>query len=340
MIFITIRQIHQPVDDRLGLCIRKAESWLSIAAIILAGFYPQTLLAEKCLFISSYHKGYEWSDGVERGLRSVLNGKCKIKQFDMDTKRHKDKEYKVQKGLEAKQLIDEWSPDVVIAADDNAAKYVIQSHFKNHQIPFVFCGINWTAEEYGFPYSNVTGMIEVAPIYPLLDKATELIPTSKRALYLGANTVTEGKNRARFSHALEKRNIELDSKLAASVSEWLSAYEKAQDEYDFIIIGSRSGIDDWDHDRVATRINTVSQKLSLTNHGWMMPYTMLGFTKIPEEQGEWAAQAAVNILEGTKPAEIAIVPNRKWDIWTNPSLLQVSGINLPEGLVVKSKQAK
>jgi hypothetical protein len=87
-------------------------------------------------------------------------------------------------------------------------------------------------------------------------------------------------------------------------------------------------------------LKTSSSTLSVTNHDWMMPYTMLGFTKVPEEQGEWAAHAALSILDGVDISQIAIVPNRKWDIWTNQVLLEASNITLPEGLVMKSKQVE
>lgn len=312
---------------------------LCTLAALFTCLLPQAALAKKCLYISSYHPGYAWSDGVERGLRSVLEGKCDIRQFNMDTKRNKQEEYKKNKGLEAKQLIESWKPDIVITADDNAAKYIIQAHYKDHDIPFVFCGVNWTAAEYGFPYSNVTGMVEVAPIYPLLDKVQDLIPEASKAIYIGAKTLTEGKNLARFDSALEKKKIHLDSALVSTVNEWLSAYSKAQ-QYDFVIIGSNSGIDDWNREQVIDKIKTLSQKLSVTNHDWMMPYTMLGFTKVPEEQGEWAAHAALNILDGIEISQIAIVPNRKWDIWSNLSLLNASNITLPEGLITKSKQVE
>ena len=325
---------------RSSLAVSTHQTALCVITVLVfvASFYPGSVLAQKCLFISSYHPGYAWSDGVERGLRSVLNGKCEIKPFYMDTKRNKEKEYKVAKGLEAKDLIQSWQPDIVITADDNAARYVIQAHFKDHDIPFIFSGVNWTADEYGFPYSNVTGMIEVAPIYPLLDKVQELIPTATKAVYIGADTFTEKKNLARFTSALEKRDIQLDSYLVNTTREWLIAYKKGQD-YDFVIIGSKSGINAWDHEKVGSAIKPISSKLSVTNHTWMMPYTMLGFTKVPEEHGEWAAQAALSVLNGVELSQIAIVPNRKWDIWTNLSLLKSSNINLPEGLVLKSKQA-
>lgn len=307
--------------------------------ILFGSFFPQTAMAEKCLFISSYHQGYAWADGVEHGIRTTLEGKCEVKQFNMDTKRNKDPEYMKKTGLEAKQLIDSWEPDIVITADDNAAKYVIQAHYKDHKIPFIFCGVNWTADEYGFPYSNVTGMVEVAPIYPLLEKVMDLIPGAKKAIYIGANTTTEKKNLARFEKALSKQDIHLDSALAGTMDDWLNSYARAQ-QYDFAIIGSKSGIEDWDKEHVINTIKTQSRKLSITNHDWMMPYTMLGFTKVPEEQGEWAAQAALSILDGIEISQIAIVPNRKWDIWTNSALLKTSNIVLPEGLVVKSKQVQ
>jgi len=307
--------------------------------ILFGSYFPLTAMAEKCLYISSYHPGYAWSDGVESGVRSVLQGKCEIKQFNMDTKRNKQPEYMTQTGLEAKQLIDSWKPDIVITADDNAAKYVIQAHYKNHKLPFIFCGVNWTADEYGFPYTNVTGMVEVAPIYPLLEKVKELIPGAKKAIYIGADTITEKKNLARFEKALVKQDIHLDSALAGTMGDWLNSYTGAQ-QYDFIIIGSKSGIQDWDKEHVINTIKAQSKKLSVTNHDWMMPYTMLGFTKVPEEQGEWAAQAALSILAGVEISKIAIVPNRKWDIWTNSSLLKTINIKLPEGLIVKSKHVQ
>ncbi len=307
--------------------------------LLIAGYFPLTVLADKCLFVSSYHPGYAWSDGVERGIRSVLDGKCEIRQFNMDTKRNKQPDHMEKAGLEAKHLIDSWKPDIVITADDNAAKYVIQAYYKDHDIPFVFCGVNWTADEYGFPYSNVTGMVEVAPIYPLLEKVKDLIPEAKKAIYIGADTVTEKKNQARFKKALVKYDIHLDSALADTMHEWLDSYNRAQ-QYDFIIVGSKSGIHDWDSEHVVNTIKARSKKLSVTNHDWMMPYTMLGFTKVPEEQGEWAAQAALSILSGVEISKIAIVPNRKWDIWTNSSLLKAGNIMLPDGLILKSKHVQ
>ena len=311
--------------------------WPGRIALLLVLSTHQLALADKCLFISSYHRGYAWSDGVERGIRSSLANRCELKQFDMDTKRNKDEEYAEQKALEARTLIETWHPDVVITADDNAAKYVIQKYFKDSAIPFVFCGVNWTADEYHFPYSNVTGIIEVAPLTPLLDNVKSLLPRAGHALYIGANTPTEIKNYERFENVTSRYSIKIESVLANTVDEWISAYKKGQ-SYDFLIIGSHAGIPDWDEKYVTNSIMPLSKKLSVTSHDWMMPYSMIGFTKIAEEQGQLAAQAAISILDGVKVSDIAIVPNRKWDMWANTKLLDVSGIALSDKLLLKSKQ--
>ena len=292
---------------------------------------------KKCLFVSSYHRGYEWSDLVERGLRSVLEGRCQIRQFDMDTKRRKSVAEKKDSALRAKAIIETWKPDIVITADDNAAKYLIKPYFKDHDLPFVFCGVNWTAKEYGFPYRNVTGMIEVAPIAPMLERAKQIVPGLARAFYIGANTLTEKKNLRRFEEASQALGFSLEAALVGSADEWIEAYGRAQ-SYDLVIVGSNAGINDWNAEAIRNAILGGTKKLSVTNHNWMMPYTILGVTKVPEEHGEWAAKTALAILAGTSPMGIPIVPNNKRDLWLNRDILGQTGLQLSNGILRKAKK--
>jgi len=81
----------------------------------------------------------------------------------MDTKRNKNIDFIKAQALKAKNLIEKVKPDIVLTSDDNAAKFLIVPYFKDSKIPFIFSGVNWTAEKYGFPFKNVTGMIEVNP---------------------------------------------------------------------------------------------------------------------------------------------------------------------------------
>ncbi len=295
--------------------------------------------AKKCLYVASYHQGYEWNDGVEKGIRKVLAGQCELKLFYMDTKRNVSEAYKKSAALKARELILNWQPDVVIASDDNASKYLIQPYFKNHSIPFVFCGINWNVDAYAYPYKNATGMVEVAPIKALLDKVNEIANKPTKAFYLGVDVLTERKNLSRFQEEARNFNIHLDYGLAKTSAKWLDYYRQAQ-EYDFVIIGGNAGINDWHKDKMIEAIKKLTRKLSVTIQGWMVPYAVLGLTKIPEEQGEWAAQVALYILDGENPADIPIVSNRKWEIWINQNILKQTDIQLPHALIKKAKKYK
>ncbi|MFQ5518963.1 MAG: hypothetical protein ACE5E3_03070, partial [Mariprofundus sp.] len=145
--------------------------------------------AKQCLYINSYHAGYAWSDKIESAVKAELAGHCKVSVFQMDTKRNTSAAFGEQKALEAKALIESLKPDVVIASDDNASKYLIAPYYKNADIPFVFCGINWTAEPYGYPYSNATGMIEVSAIKAMLGKAREIVGGVKSVAFVAAKDV-------------------------------------------------------------------------------------------------------------------------------------------------------
>ena len=293
--------------------------------------------ASKCLYVSSYHTGYAWSDGVEQGLRKVLTGHCEIRQIDMDTKRNKSVEFKQSAASKVKLEIETWQPDVVIVSDDNAAKYVIKQHYRDADVPFVFSGVNWTAKEYGFPYSNVTGIIEVAPLEAMLSNAIKYSGGAKKAIYLGADTLTEKKNLDRVAGASQKLGIELEGVLVSSASEWKTQYRAAQD-VDFIVMGSYSGISDWNETEMAAFAVEHARKLIVTNHQWMMPFSTIGFTKIPQEHGEWAAQTAIEIMNGKSPREIPIVANRDWDLWLNIAHLESTQIKLPRKLLRKAKK--
>lgn len=306
---------------------------LSSSTIVLA---EDISSLPKCLYVSSYHKGYAWSDGVEEGVRSILNGHCEVLQFDMNSKVKKTEPDISQAALEAKALIESWRPDVVITSDDNAAKYLIVPYYKNHELPFVFSGVNWTVEEYNFPFDNVTGIVEVAPIEPMLREASK-IAGRNTALYLGAKTLTEEKNFTRIKLGAEHLNITLEKNLVHTFDDWKDALVEAQTA-DFIVMGSNSGIEGWDEEEARAFALANSHRVSVTNHKWMMGVTTLGYTKIPQEHGEWAAQVALAILAGTGANDIPITTNRKWDLWINQKLGATSQPEIPATFYLKAKR--
>ena len=309
----------------------------SVAAILLFASTVFSASLPVCVYISSYHKGYEWSDGIEASLREVLDGHCSFIQFNMDTKRNREESYILQKAKEAKELIVKSKPGVVITSDDNAAKYVIQKYFKESSIPFIFCGVNWTAKEYGFPYKNVTGIIEVTPVAALFELAA-LVSKGKRGLFIGDDTLTDRKDVGYFVKYARKNNFELEKILVNTVDEWKDHYLKAQKTKDYIILGHNSAIEGWKDDEMKEFILHNSSKLVLTTYQWMIPFSMVGLIIQAEEQGKWAGEAALGLLQGFPIKNIAIVANRSWTGWVNSRLIKAAGIVLPEEFVEKSQK--
>lgn len=305
--------------------------------LLLTSLCVSQAQAARCLYVSSYHKGYEWNDGIERGMDDVLKGKCEIKRFYMDTKRHTEQAWAEKKAISAVQLIRKYKPDVVIAADDNASKYLVKPYFKDSTIPFVFCGLNWTIDEYGYPYSNTTGMVEVAPIRQLLKQIRIINPTVRSGFFISSAVPTEYKDFDYYKKLFAREGVSLYGQLVKSMAEWESAYKLGQ-KYDFIILSNNAGISDWNKKRAVRFALAKARSLTVTTYSWMMPYASFALTKIPEEQGEWAAKVALAILNGLSPRDIPVIPNSHWKAWVNPKILKKLAINLPKSLLLSAQE--
>ena len=307
---------------------------LSLAVILL---FPQTGLAARCLYVSSYHAGYVWNDDIEDAMKKVLSGQCETKKFYMDGKRNLSPEFARKKGVAAKKLIETWKPDVIIAADDNVSRYLVMPHLKNASVPVVFCGVNWTVEPYGYPYRNTTGMVEIGPVEPLAKEVRKVVPHARQGLFLSADEMTQNKEFALNQKVYAKHGITITHHPVKTMADWEAGFLEAQNA-DFIIIGNNAGINDWDNDRALAQVRSKAQKFTVSYLDWMAPYTMLTMAKIAGEQGDWAARAALRILKGARPDSIPIAANQRWNVFINSPLLQATGFTLSQEIMDKGVQ--
>src|SRR5690606_29759584 len=90
----------------------------------------ESYAGRKIAFVDSYHEGYEWSDGIVAGFHSILdNTGAELLFVRMDTKRNTDEEFRTNAGRTAYDTITKFQPDVIVACDDNAQKYLIVPYF-------------------------------------------------------------------------------------------------------------------------------------------------------------------------------------------------------------------
>ncbi len=270
---------------------------------------------KKILYIDSYHLEYPWSAGILQGVKNALKHTgVKLKTVHMDTKRYRSEVFKVRAGLDVKQLIDNYQPDIVIASDDNASKYLIQPYYKNAALPFVFCGVNWDASAYGYPYDNVTGMIEVGLIKALLAQLSGYAKGQR----LGVLSIDSFSERKVITHYKEVFGIKISEEYYVSTfEEWKQKYIQLQSQVDQIILESTKGIPDWDEQEAIKFVKKHTTIPTGTMNAWMMPVAMMGYVKIPEEQGEWAANAALKILAGHAPRSIPLARNTQGKLMIN-----------------------
>lgn len=290
---------------------------------------------KKCLIVASYHDGFKGQALKIEGARSVLEGNCEIRQFNMDTKRNPAPEFCRNKAMEIMDLITDWHPDVLIAIDDNASRYLVEPFLKNAALPVVFAGLDWTASEYGYPYANATGIIEVVPIIPLIHAIKEIVPDASTAVCLRGERLSEKKDCERYRQVYKTYGIEVADSPVASFDEFQQAFLKSQNA-DVVIVQNYSGIAGWDDTRAEAFVREHTRTLTVSQLDWMARFTILSFTQIIQEQGIHAAQIALKILAGASPRDFPIVANRQWDILVNMGVLKKTGLRLPYSLIRKA----
>jgi ABC-type uncharacterized transport system substrate-binding protein len=275
---------------------------------------------KKILFINSYHAGYEWSDGEIRGAQNALKDDgVELKVIHLDTKNNPSPEFAETAATAAKETIEQYQPDVVITADDPALKYLIMPHYKNASLPVVFCGVNWDASVYGIPYSNTTGMTEVAAT-PRLIEILQGYAKGDKIGFIAGNTQTDKINAEYYKKLF---NINLSKTYHVDTfAQWKEVFADIQKEVDMLILENNAGIKDWDNQAAESFVLEEIKIPTGSLQKYMANYALIAIAKDAEEQGAWAAQAALKILDGAKPSQITPESNKKGILFAN---LKIAG---------------
>lgn len=158
--------------------------------IVMAVLFLSTPCFGRVLIIHSYHEEYDWVQGINNALASSFKTGVDHRIFYMDTKRRPDEAWKRESAVKAKKAIAAYAPKVVIAVDDNAQKYVAAEYVGRSPIQFVFCGVNADPSVYGYPSSNVTGILERAYPKQVLEMLRRINPEIKNVAWVSDDSQT------------------------------------------------------------------------------------------------------------------------------------------------------
>jgi ABC-type uncharacterized transport system substrate-binding protein len=295
---------------------------------------------KKIVWVDSYHQGYEWSDGLEAGLKDVLDDSgVELKVIRMDTKRNSDEAFGQEAATQAKAEIETFKPDVVIATDDNAQKFLIEPYYKDTDLPVIFAGVNWDASVYGYPARNVTGMVEVELPVQLVNHLKKYTQGEKIG-YLSVDNETQRK----IVRIYEDRFFDDQMQViwANSWEEFKEGFLKLQDQTDMVIISNNAGIDDWNQAEASAFFTENTKIPTGSIYSWMAPYSFMVLGIVPEEHGLWAGETALRVLDGVSVSDIPTTENKKENLILNldiaesldvaftPSILKNAEVYSPE----------
>ncbi len=282
------------------------------------------LAGKRILWVDSYHEGNPWNDGIGRGIAATLKDRgVELRILRMDTARHPGEAFAREAAKRAKAAVDDFKPHVVIATDDAAAKYFVVPYLKDGPLPVVFAGINWDASAYGFPTRTITGMLEVDLVRPLV-RALREYARGDRVAYLSADTQTQAKVVANYNQRFFGGQMQV--RLVRSLDEFKRAYVEMQAVADMLITGNYTGIAGWDDAAAQAFILDSTRIPTGYVDGYMTPLVLLTMGKLPEEQGEYAADTALKILRGVAPSSIPVAENKKAVLGLNLVLAEKLGI--------------
>ncbi len=304
-----------------------------VMACFVGPAFGKSYNGKKVMFIDSYHEGYAWSDGITRGVKTALDGSgVELKVVRLDTKRNTSDDFKKEAALKAKAEIEAFKPDVVIAADDNAAKFLIEPYFKNDKLPFVFCGLNWDAAVYGMPYSNTTGMVEVTPIPQLIDQLKPYAKGSRLGM-IAPDLLTARKEAENYKKVF---GYDVTAYYAKDLEDWKKGFLELQGQVDMLIVDSDGGLYNDKADELRAFVESNTKIPTGSAYDFMAPLALISYAKVAEEQGLWSGGAALEILDGAAPNTIAIVQNKEGSLIINARIAKALGVNIAYELIASA----
>jgi ABC-type uncharacterized transport system substrate-binding protein len=313
-----------------------------LAAALAAGLAGcQTQTRGTVFYINSYHEGYASSDDVTAGIEETLEpANVGLEVFFMDSKRRPEPAAILARSQEAMQRIGEIQPDVIIASDDNAVQSIVAEYFTDGPIPCVFCGVNWTCEQYGLPTENVTGMLEVLPVRETVQTLMEYYPDARRLIVLSEDTTSERKNQAVLAPIFAEYGLKTQYVLVDTFNDWRVEFLKASVQSDLIFLPTNGAIRGWNDRKARSFVAGHIRVPVFTCDDFMMPYAAFGMTKVAREQGRWAANAALKILNGTSPGDIPVARNEQTIAYINTDLARKVGFQPSDSLLRRCRKVR
>lgn len=191
---------------------REMVRWLRQGALSLVVIKGTCAFAapHNVLLLNSYHKGFEWTDGIVDGVTSRLENENVVVEY-MDTRRVADPAYlELQKAMLTYKY-GRLKFDAIISSDDAAFQFVSQTRATLFpSTPWVFLGVNDARARDAVESPGITGISEDVDIDSNFTLMRRFYPNLKRVLILTENSLTGQAVRERVQSAQRRQRPGLE----------------------------------------------------------------------------------------------------------------------------------
>lgn len=307
---------------------------LLLAALCLLSPLSARATDYKVLVVMSYEENNPWVKEIKEGIDATLGKRSDTTYFYMNTKA--DREGGQKRADEALALFRQIKPDGVIAADDDAQTLFVVPYLKNQvPTPVIFNGVNAAPEKYGFPASNVSGVLERAHVRESLAFIKQLIPEGQQACFM-TNQVPPGLAlRSQVESEKDSYPMKVQAfHLPKTVAEIEGLRTNLRKHCDVLFVDSLEGITDatgkaLNYREVISVVHRVYGGPVLAGNRYQVEQGALAaVVKTGQEQGELAAQMLLQAMEGQPTGKLPILRNTRGQRIINVSAMEARGIPL------------
>jgi ABC-type uncharacterized transport system substrate-binding protein len=296
----------------------------------------------KVLVVMSYNETMPWVKEMKAGIDGILKA-CELNYFYMDTKNNFDSGD--QKAKEAYTLYQEFKPDGVIVADDDAQKMFVVPYLKDKaKTPVMFCGVNADAEKYGYPASNVSGILERHNFEESIVFAQLFAPSIKTFAYMiKESPVGEIVLKQIKSEADTYSAKFIGIRMPKTLKEALSMTEELKEQCDLLVMTTMTGIlgDDGkpmsDKEAVPIVVKAFGKAVVGTEEQVVKAGALCSVLRTGQEQGGTAAEMLLKAMNGTPVSQIPITRNHQGKRMINVTAMKELGIK-PRPIVLQGAE--
>jgi ABC-type uncharacterized transport system substrate-binding protein len=288
----------------------------------------------KVLVVMSYEEDNPWVAENRTGIEAVFGDAAEVTYLYMDTK--VDRDAGPAKAKQAFTMFEQLQPDGVIAIDDNAQSMFVLPYLKDRSsVPVMFGGVNADAASYGYPASNVSGVLERAHVRESLAFIKQLVPSVSNACFLTNNVPAGAALRTQVEQEQSSYPIRVHTFYLADTVEAMQTF--ASDNRaacDTILIDSLEGIagpngQPMNNREALDALTEVYDGPILAGNRYQVEQgAWAAVVKTGQEQGGTAAEMLLKAMRGTAMKDLPVTRNTKGQRIINVSVFQARGISL------------